>query len=121
MTNNNQTGIPNEIIRNLVKSSIAKAQKSHLAYIEMSENIEFQSKTSSDAAFNQKALELAKNDAEENFKFAMKIVDVTDEGEAVRLRDEHSVAQSQEMARRVAELQKMAEAKETTTSSSRAD
>ncbi len=108
MTNNNHSDVPSDIIRNLLKSSIAKAQKSHLAYIEMNENMEFKSGTSTDAAFNQKALELAKNDAQENFKFSLKILDINDDEEAVKLHDEHSAAQKEEMAKRVAELQQMA-------------
>jgi hypothetical protein len=108
MTGSDKTGCQSEVICELVKSSITQAQKSHNAYIEMNEKIHAQPGSEEDGAFHQKALDLAKQDAGENFKFALKILDVSDEAEAIRLQDEHANRQSEEMARRVSELQAMA-------------
>ena len=111
MKDGDSAGMPGKVILDLVKSSIAKAEKSHLAYVEMSEKMIFQTGgglvAESDRLFNQKALDLARSDAEQHFRLAVALMDAKDEEEALRLRDAHSRIQSREMARRVAELQEM--------------
>ncbi len=112
MTDSDKATSQNEVVCNIVKSSIAQAQKSHNTYIEMCEKMLVQSGAQDTAEFSQKALDLAKHDAAENLKFALKIADITDEAEAVRLHDEHANRQGQEMARRVEELQMLARGEE---------
>ncbi len=112
MTENENMAGRSELVTNLVKSSIEQAQKSHLAYIEISEKIFVETGVQANASFNEKALELAKNDASKNLGHALKLLDVSNDEEALKLHDAHASAQSEEMARRVAELQAMAREEE---------
>jgi hypothetical protein len=108
MTDSDITISLNEVVTNLVKSSIAQAQKSHQAYIEMSEKMLAGSGILEDGSFNQKALEVVKHEMNESLDHALKILDATTEDEALKLHDEFVSAQSAKMAMRVAELQAMA-------------
>ena len=108
MTDSDTTGMQNELIANLVKSSIEQAQKSHQTYVEISDKIKADTSNSSELAFNEKALDLAKYDRGENLKLALRLNDISDEQDAITTRDEHVRSQSEEMSRRVAELQAMA-------------
>ena len=108
MTDSDITISLNEVVTNLVKSSIAQAQKSHQAYIEMSEKMLAGSGILEEGSFNQKALEVVKHEMNESLNHALKILDATSEDEALKLHDEFVSAQSEKMATRVAELQAMA-------------
>ncbi len=111
MTDGDTNVTRNESISALVKSSIEQAQKSHLTYVEISERVRPETVDASEIEFNERALDLAKYDTEETFKLALKLTDMSDEQEAVALRDKHIKAQNEEMAKRVAELQILAQGK----------
>ncbi|MCP4936367.1 MAG: hypothetical protein GY927_19730 [bacterium] len=108
MTDGDNNANQNTTISKLVKSSIEQAQNSHRTYVEMSERVRPDAVDASESKFNEKALDLAKYDTAENFKLALNLVDMTDEQAAISLHDEHTRAQSDEMARRVADLQLLA-------------
>ena len=103
-TNANQSAT----ISKLVKSSIEQAQNSHRTYVDMSERVRPETIDASEIEFNEKALDLAKYDAAENFKLALNLIDMTDEQAAISLHDERTRAQSEEMAKQVADLQSLA-------------
>ncbi len=112
MAEGTRNAFQSDVVYDLVKSSILQARKSHQAYIEMSEKMQAQAAEGGEAVFNEKALGLARHDAEVNFDYALSLLDIGSEEEALKLQDEHASKQGEEMSRRVAELQEMAKTSE---------
>ena len=104
MSDQEKISCHNEIVCNLAKSSLLQARKSHSTYVEMSEIM--LAHKDGDDEFNRQALEFARRDADANFDFAIKILDVTNTDEVVKLQKEHTARQSQVMQQRLAALKR---------------
>lgn len=106
MSESEKHGCQSEVVCNLVKSSLSQARKSHQTYVEMSEKMI--AAEGSEHEFKRKVLDFAKQDASANFDFALNLLDAQNLDEVIKLQDAHANQQTNEMARRVAELQAFA-------------
>lgn len=101
-----KSGSRSEVVANLVRSSLSQARKSCATYVDMCERMRVTAEVDSD--FARKALEFAKQDADANIEFALKLLDATTLDDVIALQDAHAARQTGEMARRETELQSLA-------------